>query len=233
MVHAVKKYRNSVILDQCETLIQTEQKAVRKIFESNANVQLFLNTNDIIPTGIKKWNDIFDNLDWTNIYKKCYKTTIDCKLKWFQIRLIHRLLPTNRYLYLRHINDNNRCSFCGREEETIRHLFWSCVFVKRFWCNVQNMLIEKCPFIVNLNLSEELVLFGHKENMFTDKVFDLILLSAKYFIYTNKFSHSIPNCILFLQLIKQRYQIEKFLSINQNQYHQFQLNWFPYEQLLM
>ena len=36
---------------------------------------------------------------------------------------------------------------------------------------------------MNLNFTEEFVIFGVKQHMFTDRIFDLIILNAKYFIF--------------------------------------------------
>ncbi|XP_057811426.1 uncharacterized protein LOC131025643 [Salvia miltiorrhiza] len=49
-------------------------------------------------------------------------------------RLIHRRLPTQDIL-IRHgkMVGPNRCALCGRDEETISHLFWRCSEVKLAW----------------------------------------------------------------------------------------------------
>ena len=233
LVNAVRQYKNYLNIDCLQEYFLCEQKAIRILCEGNAKLQSFLNHNEVVPAGTKKWNESFENLNWKIIFIKCNKTTMDSKLRWFQTRLLHRLLPTNRYLYLRRIKDCRICSFCGIEEETIRHLFWSCDFVKRFWANLQSLLVEKCPLIHNLVFTEEMILFGHKENMYCDKVFDLIILIAKYYIYSNKFTSTIPSVFMFIHVIKRRYDIEKYLSINVNKFHNFQLSWFPYKDLIL
>lgn len=36
-------------------------------------------------------------------FNKSFTTTVDCQLKWFQLRLIHKVLPTNRFVVRRKI----------------------------------------------------------------------------------------------------------------------------------
>ena len=77
-------------------------------------------------TSVTKWNIKFQDLNWNNIYYKCLKTSNDTKLKWFQLRLLYRILPTYRYLKLMNIKDDDTCKFCNEQRETIEHLFWDC-----------------------------------------------------------------------------------------------------------
>ena len=189
--------------------------------------------NDLKPAGFVKWNTQFnDNLNWPKILDLCHKTTRQCKLRWFQLRLLHRILPTKRFLYLRSISQDNLCCFCNEQEESICHLFWSCKHVKKFWSDLQNLLLLSCQHIINLRLDEELVLFGTRENMYTDKVFDLIILVAKYYLYSLKWTNSIPNIRTFHTILKNRYRLEKYSSLCSNQSHTFDTLWYPYTNLV-
>ena len=48
-----------------------------------------------------------------------------------------------------------------------------------------NWLLKCCSHLGNLNLSLEVILFGVENNTKTDKIFDLLLLLAKLYIYIN------------------------------------------------
>ena len=41
--------------------------------------------------------------------------------------------------------DNDRCSFCQKEEETLTHLFWSCTVTSVFWKEFKNWLLKEEP----------------------------------------------------------------------------------------
>ena len=181
--------------------------------------------------SITKWNDRFDDLNWKNIFYKSNKTTIDTKLKWFQIRLIYRCLPTNRFLHLRKIKNDALCENCKNADESISHMFWECDYVQSFWKDLKNLFISKLPHCSNLNFDEQFILFGCKENTITDKPLDLFILSAKYHIYLCKFSQSIPNAHIFINQFKRRYKLEKYYNYNiENE--KFQQMWKPYEKLV-
>ena len=189
------------------------------------------NANNVFPVGLQKWDNAFqNNLNWDKILYMCHTSTKECKLKWFQYRLLHRVLPTNRFLCLRGIKDDSLCHFCHGQEESISHLFWSCEIVNKFWVDLQNLLLNGCDHIVNLQFDEELVIFGTRPNMYTDKVFDLILLVAKYYIYSLKWSNSIPNIRTFHGIIKTRYRLEKYA--NSSQIHKFNMLWYPYNNII-
>ena len=65
--------------------------------------------SDALSAGVRKWNQKFDDLNWKNIYRKCFETTIDTQLRWFQVRLKHRILPTGEFLFLRKIKKLHHC----------------------------------------------------------------------------------------------------------------------------
>ena len=37
--------------------------------------------------------------DWSKIYSLPFKRTKESKLQWFQVQVLHRILPTNNYLH--------------------------------------------------------------------------------------------------------------------------------------
>ena len=75
---------------------------------------------------IEKWREI-SNLTKKDIYSILripFKTTTNTKLRWFQFRINNRILCTNKFLYRIRKSDNQLCTFCSEEEETIEHLLW-------------------------------------------------------------------------------------------------------------
>ena len=174
-----------------------------------------------------KWNNIFPNLNWRKIFHTCQKTTIDTKLRWFQLRLIYRILPTNRFLSIRKILDNETCDLCRNETETIEHMLYDCTFVTVFWHQLTQKFISKIVHANSLKLSKELVIFGVKENVYSHQIF--FLLPAKYYVYSCKFTKSIPNADVFLRIFKYRYLVEKGNNLGNNK---FELDWMPNQTLL-
>ena len=132
IIRSLKQYQQKckVILNSDYKIVET--KAVQCVNNGNKSVRVQLMNSEVEASAVKKWNETYPNLNWSNIFSKCRKITVDTKLKWFQIRLLHSILPTNRFLYICNIKDSSTCSFCKTEEETITHLIWSCPVVQAF-----------------------------------------------------------------------------------------------------
>ena len=69
--------------------------------------------------------------------------------------------------------------FCKTENETISHLLWDCAYTETFGKHVLEWITKHTPHVRSLNITEQLVIFGVKHDVTTDKVLDLIMLMAK------------------------------------------------------
>ena len=72
------------------------------------------------------------DLNWKHIFKNPFIYTKDSKLQWLQYRINNRILGINNISQKMGIVNDNRCSFCQHENETIVHLFWDCIHVYTF-----------------------------------------------------------------------------------------------------
>ena len=216
LVCIIKKYLRTLKFDPNPIHDVQEPVGWRALKGSKQSIRKELLDKPSTHVSVNKWNAIFDNLDWNKIYCKCNKISSDVKLKWFQMRLLYRILPTNRFLYVKKITDYEHCNFCITAVQTIQHLFWDCPFVRMFWRSLENQFISKISHAHLLQLSEEFVLFGCKENVFTDKPIELFILCAKYYIHGCKISDTIPSANIFLKIFKHRYNLEKYYHRNNN-----------------
>lgn len=228
IIDAIKEYQNKVHVDLSVHYKKRDSKPWNVVCKGNKTVYCTLTNSNTIPAGVRKWNNLFQNLNWKSIFDKCFATTSDNQLRWFQYRILHRLLPTARYLFLRNIVDSPTCSFCENEEETIQHLLWHCDTVATFWNDLQQLIANTCTHLVNFSLHEDLVIFGVRDNFFTNPVLDFIILMGKFFIYKCKFTNNTPTIPGFQAYLKNRYKLEKILSSRKNQYLSFIDNWLPY-----
>ena len=92
----------------------------------------------LTPISALRWNRTFDfdKQQWKLIYNLPFTTTTDTRLRWFQVRINHRILGTN-WLLNKIDNTDKLCYFCKTHTETIEHLFWECQTVKTFINNFQ------------------------------------------------------------------------------------------------
>lgn len=100
------KTKNILLTDSFKTLIQKQGSALQMVIKI---VQSGVAWFKAVPTSVIKWNKKFDNLNWENIFTKCFKSTSDTQLIWFQARLQHHVLPKNRYLFTRKSTDSSLC----------------------------------------------------------------------------------------------------------------------------
>ena len=146
-----------------------------------------------LSKAVEKWNNICGNLDWHTIYSSFKRSTSDTNLKWFQYRILCRILTTNDYLYERKVNDSDRCTFCKTERETIRHLLWDCTYTETLWRRILDWITNNTSHLRAFNITGQLVIFGVEDNVVTDRVLDLIMLMAKHYIFRCRCLKVTPN----------------------------------------
>ena len=195
-----------------------------------------LTNNGVKPPCINKWEETYQNndLNWEKIFLQPFTTTLDNQLRWFQLRVIHRRIPTKRFLYFCKISETPLCPFCDNQEESLIHMLWSCPLSIKFWTDLSTLINEKCQHTRNFAFNEILIIFGMSHQILTDSVMDFILLLAKFYLYKNKIQNIAPNIKAFVRSLKYRYNIEKYRHAVKGQQviSKFHRSWFPYQALL-
>ena len=232
IIHSIKNYQNNHKIVLTNRYKLSESLAWTIIAKGNKSICKFLVVSDVIPAGLKKWNMKYENLPWKQIFKTYVQSTRDTQLRWFQYRLLLRILPTNRYLFLRKVIDSSQCTFCSNEEETIGHLFWTCPVTAAFWASLETLIKNTCDSETTLDFSEILILFGIKEDTVTNRVIDFILLLAKFYIYKCKWNKTSPNITAFIGILRNRYKEERHNNLIMDNKHVFEERWLRYMPLL-
>jgi len=185
--------------------------------------------NEESPPCIVKWSRIMDTpVDFKTVFRRLVKTTFDTRMRWFQWKILYRIIPTNRFLFQCKLSDSSLCSFCNQTEETISHLFWDCPIVQRIWFDLLNWMKSHFPHCDRMDLCQELVILGCKQNIVTDRVFDLCILLGKYSIFVSKIQGVTPKFKMFIRFIKNRYCDEKYMYANSNKAVKFFREWRMY-----
>ena len=164
---------------------------------------------------------------WRKIHLNSVNFTIDTKLRWFQIRLSHHLISTNSFLHKIGVKNSYLCSFCGKENEDLIHLYWLCDFTKTFWNSVDFWYSQK--YNISLNLNNFDVLFGKQD---AKPVLNLFLTLAKYHIYTSRLQNSLPNLEVFKKSVQEYFLVEKFIFSKNLDDEFFLERWAPLSLLL-
>jgi exonuclease III/uncharacterized protein (UPF0305 family) len=153
----------------------------------------------------------------------------DVNLKWFQGRIIHRIIGTNVMLKSMGVSTDDRCGLCGNDKDSIDHFLWKCHVAKTFWEQFTDNINEKVETQNGITLSESLILFGVENNVHIDKVLYLILIIAKQYLYKCKLDKCIPNITVFKRKMAFRYKIEEFNAKVAMSLPNFNAIWLPYK----
>ena len=94
--------------------------------------------------------------------------------------------------------------FVKLKKETISHLLWDCTYTETFWKHILEWITKNTPHVRYLNITEQLVIFGVKVDVTTNKVLDLIMLMAKYYSFRCRCLKTIPNFVFRKKLGKEQ-----------------------------
>ena len=86
---------------------------------------------------------------------------------------------------------------------------------------------KSIPFSCDWN--DKTILFG---SLSSDKVFNLVLLKAKYFIFKQKFQETNPSFDVFRKTMKSYYNLEKCNAVKNGTIGKFEKAWNSYNTLL-
>ena len=228
LISAIKKYLSNFQSSSSITVdFQPHIDLIIKSAKEKSNLRQYILEKDVI-TGQQKWhNNIGISEDyWLKSFHILKNTTSDTKLHWFQMRILHNILTTNRSVSKYMTNQTDMCEFCGSHSETIQHLMWHCTKVQSFWKELLTILQTRCTNIKNIQLNETLVLFGHSNNTTYDNIFLLIILMAKFYIYRSKVQKTTLKTRIFVQEIYNRYKVEMHINNNNKK---FENAWAPYQ----
>lgn len=120
---------------------------------------------------------------WTAVYKILYQSVWDTKLQAFHFRVVHRFVPSNKFLQNIRIRRDDICNFCPRSD-FIKHLLYLCPIVKYFWKDVITWFAREED--IELNISLHAFLYGVPEQVPYTKVINFLILFYKHYIYRQK-----------------------------------------------
>ena len=122
----------------------------------------------------------FDDDIWNNMFKICFTSVTNNDLIWFQVKVIYRLLGTNRYLHKLGIVEDSLCNQCG-ERETLTHLLVDCCFVKDKWKILENYVCNSINLKIMLERTE--ILLGYQFQHQNRVPINTLLLVTKKYIF--------------------------------------------------
>ena len=88
-----------------------------------------------------------------------FRFTPDIGLRYFQYKIVNRILYLNKQLYKKRIVSNDKCSFCKKELEDIAHFFYNCEISKSIWNETVKWINEGSRLQIEFNLENVILWF--------------------------------------------------------------------------
>jgi len=139
-----------------------------------------------LPNEIKvqtKWATqlTYENINWKEIYLLPIKLTIDTKLREFQFKLFHQIIPTNTFLFKCNIVSSSLCEFCNSNPDSIAHIFWECQHIQIFWTSFTDTFLKILNVEKNINFNCIAFCNLLEQNQDNYLLVNYLILLAKYF----------------------------------------------------
>ena len=200
-------------LSQREQRVQNTAFSLEKAMAAASSTKFFyqhlINMKKDIPIKtFQKWSDAlqkrFNLEDWNAKNRLIYSSTNDTKLRSLQYKIIHRRYPTKDFLFKIKITDDDLCSFCNNEKETLEHVFYKCKTTRKF----QNDLIETFDDILEED-SLEFFLMGSNQ---CGRAANFIALFQRNYIHLCRYKEGKPDVKNFIGQLKSRLKIEQLAA---------------------
>ena len=124
--------------------------------------QIFIQRIYKPPTSQKKFSDTFaiEEENWKYIYKLPFMCCQEIKLQMFQYKMNLNVLMTKSRLFKMNLVNDDLCSLCNNNVETVKHLFYDCNKVKSFGLNFVSggkiFVVNKLSWIISLLFWEKI-----------------------------------------------------------------------------
>lgn len=208
LIHAVPKNWKKRIKEMGYKLNEVKQQRILKL-KCLKKPGKFLYNKKIEMTATRpeksenKWNtNVSNNSDeeWKALYKIPFVATKEIHLRMMQMKILHRILPLNDWLFKTKLINFNTCTFCSIQVETIEHFFYDCIQIKSIWLQLAEKL-HLPPFTMKQ------VLLGdtRTQNISVEN----IKLLTKEYIYKAKINDVHPNWEGLKNTIKLKMKIEQ------------------------
>ena len=187
-------------------IITKNTRGVRHIYD------IFVYDDYIRPKSEAKWEIDFHehhDIEWWFKQNTLIKSvTDDIYLRWFQYRIVHRIIGTNSFLYKIKLKASNLCTFCSQDSETILHIFWACSVTSQIWINFVHWI--KYKLNIDTELNETDVILGKCKVTESNRGLNLVICVIKSYIYKEKIKAHIPTFTGSKSFLKHYMRMDKY-----------------------
>ena len=141
------------------------------------------------PSVLFYWQDSLDlgeDFDWNTVFEFKFGKFLNNRIKEYNFKILHRILPFKENLARWNITSDMTCSHCNGIE-TVDHALLHCPEVDLFWKKVRYFIFNK--FNINTTINKKLLITGYKIEDKNLTIPNIILNFAQYTIYRVNMLH--------------------------------------------
>ena len=188
-----------------------------------------------IQMGFKgKWSENLnlhlEPITWKQIFLICVKTVNDYELIWFQYRILHRILGTQKLLHQIRISETDKCLLCHACTETLIHLFCFCPMVAKLWQDLSNWIKEKTNIVIKFDSFRIIMGYLNRDKFFLS--INTLILVTKYYIYANTRAKRCLNIADIQIKIKKVYNEQNLVAKLNCLENKFEEKWLSFNKLV-
>ena len=230
--YIIEKYIQKFKFDPVHVpMYPTIPQHIQILFRSrkgNGDFLFELSQKNLKPTCISAWhghlNLVLNYQTWKTVFHIAHKTINDNYYKWFQLRLINRILGVNNYLFKLSISNTPTCRICNQHPETLIHLFIKCTKVTTFWLQLFKWI--KAITKIDIKYDNLTLLFGYllSNNSFIS-INTVLILARKFIFQAAKQKSDFLHIDMFKKLLKNIYFEQSNLAEITNMNEKFKKQW--------
>ena len=175
------------------------------------------------PTAEQRWErEGYKFNKWSDVYQLPYTCTTSTRLQSLHFRVVHRYVPTSKFLHVRNVVPSPLCPTCG-VNESLKHFLFQCRDVNTIWSN----MLTKLQQLYNLKndfVTCKTALFGYPK---AKPIVNLLILLVKQYILSCKLRETRLKLSLdgVKNIIMHHFKTEKYISKYSHRTEQFQAKW--------
>jgi hypothetical protein len=185
-----------------------------KVFYSN-----LCSTSYVSPISLRSWSrdlGIGELLPYFSLLSRLKLPPWFCSFQW---KLLHRLIPTGRYLFLRKLRQSEECIFCDEPVDDLEHYFFYCDCVRDIWACLEDRLTE---IGIDTLITRADALLGSLNG---GVPLNIIFVWTRAFLYRCKMKEILPSFPALLGILKSNFFVMRSLSFNASQNERFAALW--------
>ena len=131
VMEALRPYKQNLIEMQNTEMHRRALRKSRDFYHTYLQQKLY-SIGESSRDYLNRYNITRDDDSYGHVFTKKVKFEKEIKLKEFNFKLLHGILPCNKNLEKWKIKPNDRCDVCGLSQ-TIDHLLYNCNYVRPLW----------------------------------------------------------------------------------------------------